>query len=332
MPRPEANQWSRLIMPNGSHPRLSVVIVSYNTRELTLRCLQTLTEELAGIAAEIFVVDNASQDGSPAAITEAYPHVRVLLNPSNQGFGAANNQAFALAAGLYLLLLNSDAFPRPGAIASLMNFLDQQTDVGVVGPRLLNPDGSLQRSCFRFTTPLQAWMENLWIGKLLPAGSALGDYQGWNHAQTRDVDFCIGACLLVRRAVYQQVGGFDEQFFMYQEEADWQKRIIEHGWRVVFTPSAEVVHIAGASGKDEQVRINQHFFDSLDRYVLKHHHLVGFLLLRAAMLVGSLLRGIGWSVMALFPERRQHASRRALHHAKLFARQSMTAWPAFKRS
>ncbi len=306
---------------------ISAVIVSYNTRELTLECLRTLTEELAGIEAEIFVIDNASSDGTPAAVRQALPMVQVLENARNVGFGAANNLAFERAAGRYLFLLNSDAFPRAGAISTLVSYLDEHPRAGVVGPRLVNPDGSLQPSCFRFTTPLQAWLENLWISKLLPSGSHLGDYQGWDYAGERAVDFCIGACLLVRREVYQQVGGFDEQFFMYQEEADWQKRIRDAGWLVMFTPSAEVMHIAGASGKEEPVRINQHFFESLDKYLLKHHGLPGFVHLRVAMLVGCLLRWAGWSVVALVPSRRRFAEKRAHHHAKLFGRQSLTPPP-----
>ena len=317
-------------MENNGY-KISAVVVSYNTKELTLDCLRVMGESLAGFSSEIFVVDNASTDGSAQAVQQSYPDVQVIASLANRGFGAANNLAFAKAQGEFLLLLNSDAFPRPNAVATLVDFLDTHPEVGVIGPKLLNPDGSLQQSCFRFTTPLQAWLENLWISRWLSVNSSLGDYQGWDYSAERAVDFCIGACLLVRREVYARVGGFDEQFFMYQEEADWQRRITAGGWRVMFTPKAEVMHIAGASGKNEPVLINNHFFESLDKYLLKHHGLVGFLLLRAAMLVGSLIRGIGWSVVALWPARRQHAGKRALHHARLLSRQSLEGPPVFKR-
>lgn len=309
-------------------PGVSAVVVSYNTAKMTLDCLKVLTGELAGCPAEILVVDNASTDGSAEAVRATFPDVRLQVSPRNMGFGVANNMAFAQARGRYLLLLNSDAFPRPGTVAALRQYLDTHADVGVVGPRLVYPDGKLQRSCFRFTTPLQAWLENLWLTRIFADSSSLGDYRDWNHATERDVDFMIGACLLVRRTVYEQVGGFDERFFMYQEEADWQCRIKAAGWRVVFTPTAEVMHIAGASGKDEPVQINEHFFDSLDKYLLKHHGIVGFLLLRAAMIVGCLLRFFGWAMMALGPRRRQGAGQRARRHAWLLARQLFKGRPS----
>ena len=317
-----------MLSPSDS-PTLSVVIVSYNTRKLTLECLRVLAGESRRLAAEVFVVDNASTDGSAEAVRAEYPDVRLLLSERNAGFGAANNLALAQARGRYLLLLNTDAFPRPGAVAALVNFLETHADVGVAGPRLLYQDGSLQQSCFRYTTPSHAWAENLGLTKLLRRHAALDDYRGWDYATERDVDFVVGACLLLRRAVYEQVGGFDERFFMYQEEADWQKRIKGAGWRIVFTPTAEVVHLAGASGRDEPVRISGHFFESLDKYMLKHHGVSGFLLVRAAMLLGCSARAVGWAGLALAaPARRAKAFARARQHLWLVRRQVSTGLPA----
>lgn len=311
-------------------PALSVLIVSYNTREMTLECLRVLARELPpGLAAEILLVDNASSDGSVAAVRAAFPAVRLLVSDRNAGFGAANNLALAQAKGRYLLLLNTDAFPRPGAVRVLVDLLERRADVGVVGPRLLYADGSLQQSCFRFTTPLYAWLENLGATKLFRRHPAWDDYRGWDHASEREVDFVIGACLLLRREVYERVGGFDERFFMYQEEADWQKRIRQAGWRVVFTPAAEVVHLAGASGRAEPVRVSGHFFESLDKYMLKHHGAPGFLLVRGAMLLGCSARAVGWGGLALAsPSRRKAAAARARQHLKLVKRQLLTGPPA----
>ena len=298
-------------------PILSVIIVSYNTRAMTLECLRVLTAELRGVAAEVFVVDNASTDDSVSAI-----------RAENAGFGAANNLAMKQAHGRYLLLLNTDAFPRPGAVQALVEFLEQNPTVGVAGPRLLYVDGSLQQSCCRFTTPLYAWMENLGLTKVFRRHRAFDDYRGWDHASERAVDFVIGACLLLRREVYEQVGGFDERFFMYQEEAEWQKRIKTAGWQISFTPRAEVVHLAGASGKDQPSRISGHFFESLDKYMLKHHGMTGFLLVRLAMLVGCSGRALGWTAVALAtPWRRAKAAARARQHLWLVGRQLRTAPP-----
>src|SRR5687768_14946249 len=142
-------------MPVSNEPTVSVIIVSYNTREMTLECLRTLYGGLGDPAAEVWVVDNASTDGSAEAIRAGFPQVRLVANARNVGFGAANNQAMCQARGEFFLLLNSDAFPRPGAVAALADFLRRHQDVAVVGPRLLNADGSLQRSCFRFPSPGQ---------------------------------------------------------------------------------------------------------------------------------------------------------------------------------
>ncbi len=313
-------------MPPHCHPpRLSAIIVSYNTREMTLECLHVLQAELRELTAEILVVDNASVDGSADVIREMFPGIRLIVNTRNAGFGAANNLALAQARGHYLLLLNTDAFPRPGAVAALTDFLERHPGVGVVGPRLLYKNGSLQQSCFSFPTPAAAWAENLGLTRLLRRH----DYRRWDHAAEREVDFAIGACLLLRRTVYEQVGGFDKRFFMYQEEADWQKRIHDAGWQIAFTPAAEVVHLGGVSGQAEPARIKGHFFESLDKYVLKHHGVSGFLLVRAAMLVGCGGRAVGWAAVALAkPDRRRAASSRAWHHLRLVVRQLFTGRPA----
>jgi GT2 family glycosyltransferase len=167
----------------SSRPLLSVIIISYNTRDMTLECLRVLEAELSAssLSAEVWVVDNASSDGSVDAIGEAFPRVRVIANTDNAGFGAANNQAMRQANGEYFLLLNSDAFPRPGALAALVEYSKQHPEAGVVGPRLLNADGSLQRSCWKFPSPTRAWLENVGIVAAVPNHPVLGDYSRWEH-------------------------------------------------------------------------------------------------------------------------------------------------------
>jgi len=314
------------IESTADRPLVSSIIISYNTREMTLRCLRTLEGELAGIDAEVIVVDNASKDGSVEAIQTEFPGTRVIASTTNDGFGAANNRAMRQARGKYFLLLNSDAFPQTGAIGKQVEYLDKRPEAGVVGPRLLNEDGSLQRSCYRFPTPLQCWAENLWLSTLFPENSCLGDYRRWEHDSERNVEWIVGACMLVRRKVVEQVGGFDEGFFMYAEETDWQRRMRDAGWRIAFTPTAEVVHLGGASGAAEKARVNRNFFDSLDRYERKHHGLAGLVLLRGAMIVGCGLRTALWSCTWLFqPKRRAAASAKTRLHSWLFLRQA-THW------
>jgi GT2 family glycosyltransferase len=304
---------------------LSAIVVSYNTRETTLECLRCLRGEMASIASEIIVVDNASTDGSAAAIRKDFPEATVLKNTENKGFGAANNQAMRQARGEFFLLINSDAFAKPGAIAAMLDAMRQRSDVAVVGPRLLNSDGTMQRSCFRFPSPGRAWAENLWLSAFVPNHWELADYRKWAHDRQREVDFVIGACFLVRRTVFEKIGGFDEKFFMYSEEVDWQKRMHEAGWKILFTPAAQVTHLAGASGAAEKPRVNRHFFQSLDYYELKHHGLFGLMMLRLAMVIGCSLRAAGWAACCLLPWRRESAWAKLKLRLWLIARQT-THW------
>ncbi len=304
---------------------LSVIIVSYNTREMTLDCLRVLKADLgaANLSArsEIWVVDNASQDGSIEAIGEQFPDVHLIENPRNDGFGAANNLALKQARGEYFLLLNSDAFPVARAIETLLETARAHPEAAVVGPRLLNADGSLQMSCWKFPSPARVWLENLGVAALLPHHPIVGDYYRWAHDTERIVDFVIGACLLVRRAAYLQVGGFDERFWMYAEETDWQRRLTEAGWKVLFTPRAQVTHLGGASGASDAARVNEAFWDSLDRYGRKHHGKGGLLSLRLARLLGSSLRALSYAALALLPPRRERAWPKARFHWWLARRQ-----------
>lgn len=307
-------------------PTISAIVVSYNSREMTLRCLRSLFADLDGISSETFLVDNASSDGTVEAVRAQFPGMKVIANASNVGFGAANNQAMKESKGRYLLLLNSDAFPERGAVEKLVAYLEAHPHVAAVGPRLVHPDGSLQVSCFPFPSPLRAWLENLWVPKALPHTSRLGDYRKWAHDCERMVDWVIGACLLVRRQAYEQVGGFDERFFMYAEESDWQRRMRDAGWEIAFTPSAQVQHLGGGSGAADRPRINRYFFQSLDYYELKHHGPLGLMALRGAMILGSALRLPGWAaVLALAPKRRHIAMAKVKLLSWLLVRQA-TDW------
>lgn len=284
-----------------TRPDVSVVIVSYNTAAMTLRCLETLRPQLEGLGWEVWVVDNGSSDGSCAAIREAAPWVRLIASGENLGFGRANNRAMHRAGGRYLLLLNSDAFVKPGTVRALVSAADARPEVGVLAPRLLNADGSLQRSCWRFPSPGRSWLEALavpaWpiVGRL----AAVDDYRRWGHDSEREVDFAIGACLLVRREVYQSLGGFDPAFFLYGEEADWIRRIADAGWSIRFTPEAEVVHVGGGSGAPQAEFVREQFFAGQERFVRKHYGRLGLLIMRMGVAVNNALRLPVWCVGGL---------------------------------
>lgn len=231
---------------------LSVIIVNWNTADLTLRCLETLERALpTGLDAEILVVDNASEDGSADKIAQAHPHVQLIRRQDNGGFARANNEAFALASGEYLFLLNSDAQALPGSLAAMLAYLQQHPRCGLVAPRLINSDGSLQHSCWRFPRWDTAALEALYLYKCLSAAQAgehlLSGY--WDHGRAREVDWVMGAAMLVRREVVAAVGGFDERYFMFGEDMEWCWRIRRAGWSVDYEPAAGVVHLGGQSSR-----------------------------------------------------------------------------------
>lgn len=310
---------------SGTVPQVSVIVVSYNTRDMTLCCLETLLEKSAGVSLDVWVVDNASKDGSARAIAERFPTVKIIESVDNNGFGAANNKAMQQARGEFLLLLNSDAFVHAGALQTLIEYSKSRPEVGVVGPRLLNKDGSLQHSCFRFPGPLFVWSDNLWLASLLPTTSRWSNLRHWPHDAEREVDCVSGACMLVRRRAMEQSGAFDEHFFMYFEEIDWQRRMAKLGWKIAFLPQAVVTHWGGASGGVESARISESFFDSLDFYEWKHHGIAGLASVRAAMTIGCALRALLWTLAAAIPSKRKTARAKVKLQLWLALRQ-LTRW------
>lgn len=224
---------------------VSIVIVSYNAREHLERCL----EAVACREHEVVVVDNASGDGSPALVRERFPSVRLVELEGNRGFGAANNVGMEAATGERFLLLNSDAWPVGEAIASLAAFADARPRAGIVGPRLRNPDGSLQRSVRGWPTTWRLATEYLFLRRLGRRTRALNAFYGagFDHESERDVEVVKGAVMLVTRAAFEAVGGFDPDYFMYGEEMDLCYRVHRAGFEVVFDPAAEFTHVGGVS-------------------------------------------------------------------------------------
>jgi N-acetylglucosaminyl-diphospho-decaprenol L-rhamnosyltransferase len=223
-------------------PDASVVVVTYNSAAWIERCL----DSVRGL--ETIVVDNGSTDGTVALVRKRFPAVR-LLEQENAGMGGGNNAGMRIASGRYFLLLNSDAWVVGDAVAQLVAFADEHPEAAVVGPRLLNPDGSLQRSARAFPTLWRLATEYLFLRKLAPRSRTLNRFYegGFDHDVVREVDWLFGACLLVRRDAADEVGLFDEDFFMFSEETDWCYRFRQAGWKVYFFPGAEVVHVGGGS-------------------------------------------------------------------------------------
>lgn len=243
--------------------RTAIVIVNWNTRALLLECLESVRRFASG--AEVWVVDNASHDGSAEAVRERFPEVRLLANAENVGFARANNQAIRAIDAPYVWLLNSDTVLREGALAALEAVLNAQPRVAAVGSGLLNPDGSPQACSFAFPTPLSSAAE--WL--LLPRPLARMRDRLFRLAPRRTAgptDWVLGASMLVRRAAIDAVGLLDEGYFIYSEELDWCHRFADAGYAVHLAPESGVVHHGGASTRQMPERMLIELFRSRARY------------------------------------------------------------------
>jgi N-acetylglucosaminyl-diphospho-decaprenol L-rhamnosyltransferase len=250
---------------------LSVVVVSWNVRDLLRQCLAS-TSDLQSPSIETIVVDNVSTDGSAEMVRTEFPDVRLIVNTENRGFPAANNQGIAIAEGRYVLILNPDTEVIDDALAAMVAYADENPDVGVVGPQLLNDDLSVQPSRRRFPTLATAFFESTWLQPCAPRRLLARYYvQDQPDDATLDVDWVKGAALMARREAIEQVGLMDEGYFMYSEELDWCKRFKDAGWRVVYLPTAQIVHYGGKSSDQVMTSRHIHFQTSKVRYFRKHH-------------------------------------------------------------
>jgi N-acetylglucosaminyl-diphospho-decaprenol L-rhamnosyltransferase len=246
---------------------VSVIVASHNTRAHLERCLTEL-----GAAHEVIVVDSGSTDGSPQLVRDRFPHARLVALEHNPGYGGAVNEGIERATGAYLLLLNADAWPVAGGVERLVEFAETEPRAGIVGPRLLNTDGTLQPSVRGFPTLWRLATEYLFLRRLAPRSAALNAFYGsrFDHRSARDAEFLVGAVLLVRRDVVAEVGSFDTSFFMFNEEVDLCYRARAAGWRVVFWPGAEFVHVGGASTEQTWPQMYREQLRSHLRFLAKH--------------------------------------------------------------
>lgn len=226
-------------------PDMSVIVVSYNTREI-LRAGLDAVEKSVGVSAEVFVVDNNSTDGSADMVAHSFPKIQLIRNRDNRGFAAANNVAIARATGKFVLLLNPDTVVSPEAIGTLAGFLASHPEVGVCGPLVLNPNGSYQSCGYLYPTLLSEIRQSKNIGKVLRAIVGPPPELGPRVAAT-DVEWVDGCCLMIRREVIDAIGPLDEQYFMYAEELDWCFNAKRVGWRIVALPSTSIIHYGGQS-------------------------------------------------------------------------------------
>lgn len=224
-------------------PELSVIIVSYKVRRLLLGCLKTLETACRGLDHEIIVVDNASGDGTVDVVRETYPRINVLANSENAGFAKANNQAYAISRGGFVLMLNPDTAVRPDAVRNVLDFMKRTPDAGLAGCRQMGVDNRPQRSIRAFHTVGGNLLAALGLGRLLP-GAREADYY---RREPFPIGYPSGAFMMARRAAVAEPRLLNEKYYMYSEEPDLALRLRRRGWRAYFVPSAEIIHFGGQS-------------------------------------------------------------------------------------
>lgn len=308
-------------------PDLTVVIVNWNTLAMLRDCLASVYAGLgAGLAAEVIVVDNASDDGSPEMVAADFPEAVLIRNAENRGFAAANNQGFALARGRHVLLLNSDTVVHGDVLARSVVWLDAHGDAGAMGCRVLNTDGSVQLTCSMYPSILNQLLQASGLWKLRrPRFFGRFLMTDWARDSEREVDTISGCYLLVRRQVIDEVGPLDEAFFFFGEETDWCRRMRAAGWRLMFAPVGEITHHGSASVRKLNHRRDLMLTESKVRLHRKHGGIVpaAVVWLIAGLFNGS--RAVFWAARRALGDAR--AEERARHFRGVVVH-LRDAWPA----
>ncbi len=272
---------------------LSVVIVNYNTRETLARTLTAVLDDVAGLGAEVIVVDNASEDGSARMVRERFPSVQLQANATNTFYAAGNNQGLRSSRGRFALVLNPDAEPRPGTLPAMVAYLDRHAPVGALSVRLCFPDGRVQHNCSRAWTYAGCLLESTPLGAVRPDARRQmrrwARYEPWDRSSERDVDVLPGSCLMVRRSVLDRVGAFDERFRLYFAEDDWCLRIRAAGFIVRYAPVGTVVHPESESVAQSRRLARRLYLEDMGRYARKHFGR------RRAILLNAMARPWRWA-------------------------------------
>jgi GT2 family glycosyltransferase len=259
----------------SSRPVLSVVIVSYRCKELLMQCLATIRVGADGMPSQVIVIDNASDDGTVEEVGEAFPWVRLVSAPGNIGFAAASNRGIELASGEHVLLLNPDTLTPAGSLRKAVEALEERPEVGMLGCKLVQPDGSLDHAAKRgFPTPSSALAYFTGLSRLRPRSPRLARYTAGHLSPDEPalVDAVNGAFMLVRRKALAEVGALDEDFWLYMEDLDWCYRFWQAGWPVLYWPGTEVVHVKGGSAtKNRSWRANRAFHRGMWLFYRKHY-------------------------------------------------------------
>jgi GT2 family glycosyltransferase len=284
---------------NNPQIDISVIIVNWNTKELLLECIKSIENNINNSKIEIIVIDNASNDGSVQALNEYFPDVKLIQNVENLGFARANNIGIKASVGHYICLVNSDVTILPGCFKELIQYMEENPSVGIIGPRILWPDLTLQDSCRKFPGLWNNFCESLYLNRLFQKSDFFcGEHMMFfDHASIKKVDGLVGAFLMVRKTALEEVGLFDEQYFIYSEETDLCKRFWKLGWEIVFFPDAQIIHYGRASSSKDPMRFSLAQYDSKVKYWKKHHNSFTVTLFFLFLLMGQGIRLISDGIL-----------------------------------
>lgn len=284
---------------------ISIIIVNFNTEGLLRDCLRSIYEKTSGLSCEIFVVDNASSDGSCTMVQGEFPEVRLIQNSENKGFAVANNQAILLAKGEYIVLLNSDTVLLNNALEIMYDFMEGHDGAGICGPQLLNKDRSIQKSIAEFPSIKKI------IGSYIASVNRIKPLHDFNQFEPQYYDYTrqkkivgaalTGACLMIRRSLFEEFGLLDEQYFFYLEEADWSLSVIKKGWAIWLVPEAKVMHYLMASVKQSintelEIKVKIRQVKSLIYFYRKHYGQHSVALLKIVLLSFFFANIFRWAI------------------------------------
>jgi hypothetical protein len=283
---------------------LSIVIVSWNTCDLLEQCLRSIFAHPPADDFEVWVVDNESHDGSQEMVQANFPLVHLLGNGANSGFARANNEAIRRTCGKYILLLNPDTLVMPGTLDKLIQFMDGNPEAGVAGPRLLNPDQSLQVSCYPRPTLFREFWRMFHLDPLSPQGTY--PMERWSIEACKEVDVLKGACLILRREMLNQVGLLDEDYFIYSEEVDLCYRVQKAGWKLYWVPQAQLIHFGGQSTQQVAQEMFLMLYKGKVLYFRKHYSRLEVQIYKFILYIASIWRLVLLPLVFLEePSRRQ---------------------------
>lgn len=274
---------------------LSIIIVNFKTYELTRQAIESIYNSQTNYQFEIIVIDNHSQDQSPEKLSKDFPEIRMIVNEENVGFSRANNQGIKASRGRYLLLLNSDTIIEQNTIDVMVRFMDQHTEVGASGCKVLLTDGRLDKACRRgFPTPLASFYYLFGFSKLFPVHPHFNQYHLSHLDENKDypVDCLVGAFMLIRREVIDQIGYLDEDFFMYGEDIDYCYRIKEAGWQIHYYPYTSIIHFKGASSRKKSLKLLYEFHRAMFLFHRKHYRHNYFFIVNGFVYTGIFVRFI----------------------------------------